>query len=283
MLEWKSDTHVVVDGVGFAVLASGPSGVREARELAERTASMVVFKPRWMIEQYEAIRSTLEIRNFVELGIYDGGSTALLGLLFRPRRLVAFDLKPGRIPALDALIEEHGLDDGLHAYFGVDQADRTRLERILDEEFGSEPLDLVVDDASHLLDETIASFNVLFPRLRPGGMFVIEDWSAQHLSDEIIEQALATDRDAATEMMRRLSAGETGPPGGQPLSRLLLQLVLTAGYAEGIVAELTSVRKGWAVVIRGDAVLDSATFDIRSCYGSLGRTVLPENSLNQGD
>ena len=248
---------------------------------------MVVFKPRWMIEQYEAIRSTLEIRNFVELGIYDGGSTALLGLLFRPRRLVAFDLKPGRIPALDARLSNDAtrtLDDGLHAYFGVDQADRHAcLERILDEEFGSEPLDLVVDDASHLLDETIASFNVLFPRLRPGGMFVIEDWSAQHLSDEIIEQALATDRDAATEMMRRLSAGETGPPGGQPLSRLLLQLVLTAGYAEGIVAELTSVRKGWAVVIRGDAVLDSATFDIRSCYGSLGRTVLPENSLNQGD
>jgi predicted methyltransferase len=35
-------------------------------------------------------------------------------------------------------------------------------------------LDLVVDDTSHL-GPTRASFNTLFPRLRPGGVYVIED------------------------------------------------------------------------------------------------------------
>ena len=39
-----------------------------------------------------------------------------------------------------------------------------------------EPLDLVIDDASHLYGPTMASFEVLFPRLRPGGLYVIEDW-----------------------------------------------------------------------------------------------------------
>ena len=41
---------------------------------------------------------------------------------------------------------------------------------------------------SHLRDETIASFETLFPRLRPGGQYVIEDWAwrqqtANHFHD----------------------------------------------------------------------------------------------------
>jgi hypothetical protein len=46
---------------------------------------------------------------------------------------------------------------------------------IIATEFGAMPLDLVSDDASHLLRETRASFNALFPRLRSGGEYIIED------------------------------------------------------------------------------------------------------------
>lgn len=38
-------------------------------------------------------------------------------------------------------------------------------------------LDLVVDDASHMLSETLSSFEQFFPLLRPGGLYIIEDWS----------------------------------------------------------------------------------------------------------
>ena len=44
-------------------------------------------------------------------------------------------------------------------------------------------LDLVVDDASHAYEETKTSFEVLFPLLRPGGIYVIEDWSWAHHPD----------------------------------------------------------------------------------------------------
>ncbi|MFI9051371.1 hypothetical protein [Streptomyces sp. NPDC053427] len=37
------------------------------------------------------------------------------------------------------------------------------------------PLDIVIDDGSHVNSDVITSFGYLFPRLRPGGLYVIED------------------------------------------------------------------------------------------------------------
>ena len=53
------------------------------------------------------------------------------------------------------------------------------LRQIILRELADE-LDLVVDDASHTYEETKASFEFLFPLLRPGGIYVIEDWSWAH-------------------------------------------------------------------------------------------------------
>jgi predicted O-methyltransferase YrrM len=97
--------------------------------------------------------------------------------LARPERFVAIELNDRRVGALDALIERRSLQDSVRPVYGVDQADRARLAAIAADEFGGQPLDLVIDDASHRLDETRASFECLFPLLRPGGRFVIEDWN----------------------------------------------------------------------------------------------------------
>ena len=104
---------------------------------------------------------------------------------------------------------------------------------------------------------------------------MLEDWSWQHYRDEAVVEKLLTDDRALEAMTRRLEAGDSAPRH-DPLSRLVLQLVLTAAYAEDVVAEVTSVRRGWLVVRRGKANLDPAEFDISRCYGSLGRRVLRE-------
>ena len=70
-----------------------------------------------------------------------------------------------------------GIGDRLKTYWGVDRATRKRLREIVDTEFDGVPLDLVIDDGSHLLEETRTSFETLFPRLRMGGLYVIEDWN----------------------------------------------------------------------------------------------------------
>jgi predicted O-methyltransferase YrrM len=272
-VQWNGDTRLAVRGVDF-VLAPTPAAIRTARESADRSASLMLFKPRWMVERYRELGTSLQPSNIVELGIYDGGSTALLAMLFQPERLVALDISQRGAPALDSFIEEHRLREHVRPYFGVDQADRRRLEQIVADEFGTAPLDLVIDDASHLLEPSVASFNVLFPRLRPGGLFVIEDWSWEHLSAERIAKALAENPAAVAQLERRMAEEERSAPRMPPLSRLVLELVLTAAYAEEIVAEVTSVRKGWLVLRRGPATLDPDGFDIQSCYGTLGRTML---------
>ena len=37
------------------------------------------------------------------------------------------------------------------------------------------PFDIIIDDGSHMSHHIIASLNALFPHVRPGGMYVVED------------------------------------------------------------------------------------------------------------
>lgn len=47
----------------------------------------------------------------------------------------------------------------------------------------SPPFDLIVDDGSHLASDIVTSFEVLFPKLKPGGTYAIEDLHTAYLSD----------------------------------------------------------------------------------------------------
>ncbi|HEY7002119.1 MAG TPA: class I SAM-dependent methyltransferase [Candidatus Udaeobacter sp.] len=64
-------------------------------------------------------------------------------------------------------------------HFATSSVNGDKLRRIVLDELAGE-LDLVVDDASHTYQETRASFELLFPLLNPGGIYVIEDWSWAH-------------------------------------------------------------------------------------------------------
>ena len=126
--------------------------------------------------------------------------------------------------------------------------------------FGKHPLDLVVDDASHLLEPSIASFNLLFPRLRPGGVYVLEDWSWQ-----LAYQAALADKPDGKTLLEEITA-ET------PMSRLVLEIVLASTY--GDIVDDISVRGEWMAVTRGTGVVDDGAFDISACYPPLGRGLL---------
>jgi cephalosporin hydroxylase len=56
-----------------------------------------------------------------------------------------------------------------------DQGDRAFL-RDLATRYG--PFDIVIDDGSHRSEHVIASFEALFPHLRDGGVYVVEDLQA---------------------------------------------------------------------------------------------------------
>ena len=60
------------------------------------------------------------------------------------------------------------------------------------------------------------------------------------------------------------------------MSRLLLQLVIASAYAQHVVEEVLTIRQGWAVIRRGPAAIDPATFNIAECAGGLGAALLSE-------
>ena len=222
-------------------------------------------KPPQLVERYIELCRTFRGAAVVELGIAAGGSTALLALLAEPRKLVSLELDPEPVPALAELIDVSDLTGRVHPYYGVDQADRGRLREILDLEFGEEPIDLVIDDASHFYAETRASFEVLFPRLRPGGLFVIEDWTADHVRYKWVIAAMADKGSPrAAELEQRL--GEVMKQREQglgpfPLHRLAAELMQVC-MRDQIIDEVT-VDSNWVTVRRGPAPLDPGDFRLR--------------------
>ena len=195
----------------------------------------------------------LDRQRIVDLGIFQGGSAVFEYLVCKPERLVAFELRDARVAHLDAFIEGGGLQDVLRLHYGVDQGDTEALSSILDAEFGDYPLDLVIDDASHLYQPTRASFEVLFPRLREGGIYVIEDWDWAHQPEWQQNEGYFRDEPALTS--------------------LILEILMLAGTRPDIVAEVAATSRV-AEIVRGPAALDSR-LDIGSLYLNRGRRVEP--------
>jgi SAM-dependent methyltransferase len=246
--EWKrtkGGTRLQIGDVSF-----GPGGFLAPP--GENTATRFsVRKSRYAIDVIAEEIARLKARNIVEIGMGEGGSAALLAQLSDPKKLVAIEYDPTPLEALGEFITGHGLEERLKPYYGVDQGDRARVDAILDDEFGTEALDLAIDDASHLLHETRVSFNAVFPRLRPGGVFMLEDWNWTHLQDG--------------EGFCIGPSGRDHWPTGEPLSLLVLEFVMTQASDNGIITKVTiddaSVR-----VERGPAELDWKTFDITRAY-----------------
>jgi hypothetical protein len=98
---------------------------------------------------------------YLEIGVQRGGSLTLMQEYLGPQaKVVGIDIDPvcANTP-------------GHKVYIG-DQADAGFLGTVA-EDVG--PLDIVVDDGGHKPDQQLVSFLTLFPRLRFGGVYIVED------------------------------------------------------------------------------------------------------------
>lgn len=264
-LAWRDDETFDVAGVTFRA-----SHIDRFRTPSGRF--WLVKTPR-MVERYRELLSSLRPERILELGIYQGGSAAFFALLCQPERLVAVDISDDPVVGLERFIGERGLRDRVRTHYSLDQADVSALHRLVAKEFGGAPLDLVVDDASHQLGPTRASFNALFPHLRPGGVFVIEDWSWHHRLDARLQARADRDDVMWTKLAEHALLGTTPTP----LSVLLLELVLGSAYAPDVIAEIV-ITNGWAHVVRGDRDLDPDAFDVSGIYSDTARALIARNT-----
>ena len=246
-LSWVNEQRCRVGDATFHIFDPAPSAPRLAGDY-------FLAKPKALVERYAEIVGEISPRNIFELGIFEGGSTVFLSELARPHRLVAVDREAPSSPALGDYLAERDRSESVSVHTDVDQSDRKRLRAIADHAFGDEPLDLVLDDCSHLYEPTRESFNELFPRLRPGGTYVIEDWRWAHppLEDDNPEGMW---------------------PGKTPLTRLIFEIVLSISSLPGLVADV-KIDLRTVVVTRGERDVDPATFDVSQAFNARGQRLL---------
>lgn len=246
--EMHGDFSFTVDGVEF-VSGYAPESTADRFFIVKSKEHIALYR-----EFLELHRPT----RIFELGIAEGGSTALHALLPGIELVVAIDNEENRLDALDEFIARRGLGDVVTAHYGVDQGDRAALHEIADRDFEGEPVDLVVDDASHQFTLTRASFECLFPYLRRGGWYVIEDWSQRLVWAEGVQQA-AQDELASDEPGRAGSDEKPLVGRGDPLERLAVELLVASGSRPDAVSQV-SVNQYFVAVRRGPAPLDPAEF-----------------------
>jgi hypothetical protein len=111
--------------------------------------------------------------NLLELGILKGGSLQLWHDYFPLGKIVGVDLK---------LPEEFKPTENIYMFKGS-QEDVKFLSDV-SEEIAPDGFDIIIDDASHIGELTKISFWHLFEKhLKPGGLYVIEDWGTGYWDD----------------------------------------------------------------------------------------------------
>ena len=146
----------------------------------------------WYAQHYD--RHFLHLRgepiNLLEIGVGgysepdQGGASLCMWRDYFPRaRIHGLDLHP-----------KTGLEGDRIRIFQGDQTDRACLEALVAE---TGPLDIVVDDGSHVSAHVIATFEILFPLLRSNGMYAVEDVQTSYWPS----WGGSLDRDASTTSM----------------------------------------------------------------------------------
>lgn len=98
----------------------------------------------------------------LEIGVGLGGSLFTWQKYFPKALITGIDINP------DCKKFE---EDNIKVFIG-DQADATFLKKV-NEQTG--PFDIVVDDGGHMMNQQLTSFKTLFPLLKDGGFYIIED------------------------------------------------------------------------------------------------------------
>lgn len=203
--------------------------------------TFVIYKDHRIIGDYASFWAGVPAfapRRVFEAGIWAGGSVVLWAELLQPDRLVAIDVERrddiGSVNAanLAEYLRRPDRAERVRLFWETDQGDALRLRAIVRQELGG-ALDFVIDDASHEHGPTKQMFEALFPLVRPGGWYAIEDWAWD------------------------LQPGCWWRGERRPLSQLIEELVRLTGSPHGVVGGLR-VTPTTVFLERGGAPLDDA-------------------------
>lgn len=251
-LEWRSESDFTVDGVSFQCAVGDYSG----RTNEER---FMLLKDRTVLDQYAAVLGEAPPRRMLEFGVFQGGSPVLFSLWFGLDKFVGVDIcKP--VAAFDEFCRRHNIGRKIRTYYEISQTDRARIEQIVRTEFGATPLDVVIDDASHLYRLSRKTFEIAFPLLRPGGVYVIEDWGWAHWPP---------------------SPSSHSYSGHTPLSKLVMEILMLSASRPDLVSEVR-VFPAFAFIRKSPDAQPVEDFKLAKLYNKRGLEIVGARDMDLG-
>jgi len=167
----------VIPSGGLKILAKNAFGKTD--ELPDHDLIMLKNRQQRRLWEQRIKGRKGRINHILELGIADGGSLPYIFDICDADFIAGVDILP-EDPKIREAYERSHLRGKYSLNFETDQTDRKALNKIVTDHFKND-LDMIIDDASHFLGNTRASFEILFPHLRPGGIYVIEDYAWPHV------------------------------------------------------------------------------------------------------
>jgi hypothetical protein len=151
--------------------------MRTLREIAEqiRDGSDVRTKSVTHYELYEPYFSPLrdEQLRLLELGTHRGDSIRIFASYFQNAELVSLDIN-------DNAVDLSTCANALALVADQRNADQLRL---ISERHAPDGWDIIIDDASHYGSWSLLSFDALFPLMKSGGLYAVEDWHTGYWDD----------------------------------------------------------------------------------------------------
>lgn len=224
------------------------------RKDAEAIGAFWIMKNPDLLALYYDWVVPLAPKKVVEVGVAGGGAAALLMEWFHPETLCLIDIEDHTTPNFKNYLKTES-GKNIRCFLNVDQSNKTRLEQVIKSEFQDEKLDLVIDDASHLYEPSLATFETLFPKLKPNGLYIIEDWGWSHWQGDYWQGVDAPWRSLAG------------------LSNLVFQCIMASASRPSWITKVVSTPAGTAV-FRGPDEIPPQT-PIEDYYFNRGKKFTP--------
>lgn len=111
---------------------------------------------------------------FLEIGIFNGDSIRLWNEYFEHKdtQLYFLDIAQNAIQLCGRIDLNQASLDRAHCY-SCDQANKQQLLAFCKQSGGQ--FDVIIDDGGHTMEQQITSFAVLFPYVKSGGVYIVED------------------------------------------------------------------------------------------------------------
>ena len=123
------------------------------------------FIRRTFLDFYEKYFQLYTDKNivFLEIGILNGSSLKVWNEYFTNAKIIGIDIDSSK---------KQYESNNIEVFIGSQDSEILKNEII---NKYSEGFDIILDDGSHINSLTISSFNLYFPKLKKGGLYIIED------------------------------------------------------------------------------------------------------------